>query len=331
MKVVRLARNGGPEVLTYEEVPTPTPGEGQVRVRVKAIGLNFGDTVIRQGDAPVRLEFPFIPCMEAAGVVEALGPGVTGVGVGARVVVPLFVAGRLGGAAAEALVVETSLLVPLPDAISFEQGAAMMLQGLTALWMLAHVPPAGRAVLVHAAAGGVGSWLVQLARLKGARSVIATASTSEKLAVARRLGADVVVSYAEPDWPARVRMETEGRGPDVIYDQVGGEVRRLGLEVLAIQGTLVIYGGAATHQLGELDSAQVLGLYSRNQFVTGFSGWPLFGVPGLLARSYDELFTLVGSGQVEVLIGQRYPLADIAQAHRALRTRETTGKVLLIP
>lgn len=329
MKAVTLSRYGGPEVLTYQEVPTPEPGEGQVLVRLEAIGLNFGDTVIRQGLHPYA-SLPAIPGSEAAGVVERLGPGVTGVAVGDRVAAPLWMGGRLEGAYAEAVAVDARLLVPLSEAISFEQAAAVTLQGLTALWMLAQVPATGRTVLVHAAAGGAGSLLVQVARLKGARRIIATASTPEKLALAQRLGADIAVSYAEPDWPGKVRAATDGRGPDVIYDQVGGEVLRLGFELLAPRGTLAIYG-TSSNRLEAIDPGQIRGLIARNQSVVGFSGWPLLGEQELLRTSLEELFGLVHSGRLEVLIGRRYPLAEAAEAHRALGARETTGKVLLVP
>lgn len=331
MKAVVVERFGGPEVLRYTEVAAPTPGPGEALVRVKAAGVNFGDTVIRAGGASLALEPPFILGSEAAGVVEQLGPGVTSVAVGDRVAAPLFVGGRLHGAYAELIAVDAGLLVPLPDSLSFELAAALLLQGLTALWLLEHVPAAGRSVLIHAAAGGTGGLLVQLARRSGARQIIATASSAEKLALARALGADVGVDYTRAGWVDEVRAATGGRGPAVIYDPVGGEVRRRSLELLAPRGTLVMYGNASGEGAGALGEQELAGLSLKNQFVTGFSGWPLFEEPGLLARSYAQLFELVTTGALQVRLGRRYALADAAAAHQALAARESAGKLVLIP
>jgi NADPH2:quinone reductase len=281
--------------------------------------------------APLTFEYPLILGSEATGVVEQIGPGVTNIAVGDRVAAPMFVGGRLDGAYAEQVAVDANLLVPLPDVLSFELAAGVLLQGLTALWLIEHVPATNRTVLIHAAAGGVGSLLVQIVKLRSAARVIATASTPAKLALARRRGADMVVNYTQPDWLDQIRAATEGRGPDVIYDPVGGDIRRRSLDLLAPKGTLVIYGWAATGSIGALDDQQLMGLYVKNQFVTAFSGWSLFTEPGLLARSYAELFELVIAGTLDVQVDRRYSLSEAAEAHRALAARETTGKIVLIP
>lgn len=331
MKAVLVERFGGPEVLRYAEVAAPEPGPGEALVRVKAAGVNFGDTVIRAGGAPLVLEPPFILGSEAAGVVERLGPGVTNIAVGDRVAAPLFVGGRLGGAYAELVAVDAGLLVPLPDYLDFELAAALLLQGLTVIWLLEHVPATGRRVLIHAAAGGTGGLLVQLARHSGAQQIIATASSPKKLALARELGADVGVNYTRPDWVDEVRAATGGRGPAVIYDPVGGEIRRRSFELLAPRGTLVVYGDASGEGPGSIGAQEMAGLSLKNQFVTGFSGWLLFDEPGRLARSYAQLFELVATGALRVRLGRRYALADAAAAHQALVARETAGKLVLIP
>nr|AYM52866.1 hypothetical protein [Myxococcaceae bacterium MCy9487] len=331
MKAVAFSRVGGPEVLTWQEVPEPQVGEGQVLVRVEAAGMNFGDTIIRSGKAPFPLEFPFVTACEASGVVERLGAGVTGISVGDRVAAPLFLAGRAGGAAAERIAVDAALLIPLPEGLTFEQGAALTVQGITARWMLDHVPAKGRTVLVHAAAGGVGALLVQLAKQEGARRIVATASTAEKRAEALRLGADVAVDYTQADWSQAVKDATGGLGPDVIYDAVAGDVRKRSLEVLAARGTYVMYGGAGGNAYEPLDAAQMAGLCMKNQFVTGFSGWLMFGDVRRVRADLTALFEEVRAGRLEVVIGARHRMQEAAAAHRALESRATTGKVVLVP
>ena len=217
MRQVQYSRFGGPEVLETIERPTPRPGRGQALVRVRAVGVNFFDTLMRQNRYAVTPALPAIPGNEAAGVVEALGEGVSAIEVGARVAVPLFATGVSVGGYADYQIADANLLVPLPDTVTFEAATALMIQGLTALVLVKVIPPAGKSVLINAAAGGVGSLLVQLAKRAGAKTVIAAASSRDKLDFARSMGADAGVDYTQPGWIDAVRSASGGNGPDLIY------------------------------------------------------------------------------------------------------------------
>ena len=200
MRQVQFGHFGGPEVLETVEKPTPTPGHGQVLVRVRAAGVNFAETLMRQNRYAVTPELPAIPGTEVAGIVERLGDGVGGLTIGARIAVPLFATGSVVGGYTDHVVVDRGLVVPLPDTLSFEAATALMIQGLTALYLPKQISPKGKTVLVNAAAGGVGSLLVQLAKRAGAKAVIAAASSAKKLDFARALGADAGLDYTKPGW-----------------------------------------------------------------------------------------------------------------------------------
>jgi NADPH2:quinone reductase len=326
MKAVQISRFGGPEVLQIADVPTPVPAHGQILVRVRSIGINLADTLTRMDRYAVTPLLPAILGAEAAGVVEAVATGVGGFAVGQRVAAPLFASNSLG-AYAEFVVIDAALAVPLPDAISFDQAAALMIQGLTALYLTRQAPPKGKTVLVNAAAGGVGSLLVQLAKQAGARAVIAGASSVQKLEFARSLGADVGVNYTAPGWTEELRRVTGGNGPDIIYESVGHEVTTASLVALAPLGQIVIYG-ALNIQSFQLGVPDLLGLIFKNQSLTGFAFAPLLSPEGLRA-GLSELFDLVTRGKLVVTIGGRYPLAEASEAHRALEGRGTTGKLIL--
>jgi NADPH2:quinone reductase len=328
MKAVQISRFGGPEVLEIIERPTPSPGAGQLLVRARAIGVNLADALTRANRYAVTPPLPAILGAEAAGIVEAIGADVHGFATGQRVAAPLFADNSLG-AYAEFVVIDANLAVPLPDAISFEQAAALMIQGITALHLTRQAPPKGKSVLVNAAAGGVGSLLVQLARRGGARSVIAGASNTEKLDFARSLGADGGVNYTRPDWTEELRRITDGNGPDIIYESVGGEVTMASLAALAPLGQIVIYG-ALNIQSFQLGVPELLGLIFKNQSVTGFAFAPLL-TPAGLRSGLAELFDLVMRGELVVTIGGRYPVAEASNAHSALEGRGTTGKLILLP
>src|SRR6266478_1388939 len=231
MKAVRISRFGGPEVLEIAEFPNPVPGPGQVRVRVRAAGINFADTLMRRNRYAVTPELPAILGMEIAGIVEKIGDGVSGMEVGMRVASPLFVGGQHFGGYVDSIVVDAGLLVPLPSALPFEEATALMVQGLTALYLTRQIPPRGKTVLVNAAAGGVGSLLMQLAKRAGAKTVIAAAGSDKKLDFARSLGADACVNYTRLGWVELARS-TSGGGPDIIYESAGGEVTKASLEAL---------------------------------------------------------------------------------------------------
>jgi NADPH:quinone reductase len=328
MKAVQFSRFGGPEVFETVEVPTPKPGPGHLLIRVQVTGVNFADTLMRADRYAVTPSLPAILGSEAAGHVEAVGSGVDEFSLGQRVAAPLF-AGTGLGAYAEFVLIDAALAVPLSDAVSFEQAVAVMNQGLTALYLTRQAPPKGKSVLVNAAAGGVGSILVQLAKRGGARTVVAAASSADKLDFVRSLGADVGVNYTQAGWTDQLREATDGVGPDIIYESAGGDVTIKSLESLAPQGQIVIYG-ALNIQSFQLGVPELLGLIFKNQSLTGFAFVPLLTPPGLRS-GLAELFELVTRGELTVTIGSRYPLTDAAQAHKALEGRRTTGKLILVP
>jgi len=329
MKIVSLSRFGGPEVLSLAEQPMPEPGPGQILIKVAAAGINFADILSRQNLYAVTPPLPSVPGSEVAGTVAELGSGVRGLAVGQRVAGPLFAIGRYDGGYAEYAVIDAAYAVPLPDGVGFAEANALMVQGLTAYYLLRQAPAAGKSVLVTAAAGGVGSILVQLAKRAGASKVVAVAGSPEKLDFARSLGAEIAISYRDADWSQKVRDALGGTGPDVIYDSVGGDITREGLKLLAPLGQMVIFG-ALNIQDFQLNIPDLLGLIFNNQSLTGFAVAPLLDAASL-RRSLDELFGLVLSGELKVTIGGAYPLAEVAEAHRAVESRSTIGKVVLQP
>jgi NADPH2:quinone reductase len=325
MKAIQLSRFGGPEVLEIGEIPTPAPQPGEVLVRVQASGVNFFEILMRQDRYAVTPELPMMLGVEAAGVIEAIGDGVTSPTVGARVAVPLFAIGRSGGYA-EYVVADAASIVPLPDEVSFEDATALMVQGLTALHLVRRSPPKDRAVLVNAAAGGVGSLLVQLARDSSARLVIAAAGSGDKRDLALALGAHIAVDYSSLDWVERVREATGGRGADIIYEFIGGSFTKACLDALAPGGELV-FGALGRFSL---DQAAMERLFARNQSVKGFALLPLL-TPDMLKDDLGWLFAEAADGRLKVIQGGRYLLDRAADAHRAVERRETVGKVVLIP
>jgi NADPH:quinone reductase len=272
--VVGIQRFGGPAVFELAELPKPAPGPGQVIVRVKASGINFADTLMREDRNAVTPELPVILGSEVAGTVEQVGPGVEAFAADARVAAALFGGGGYAGGYAEYAVADAELVLPLPDALGFGEATALMTQGLTALFLTRQAPPKGKTVLVNAAAGGVGSLLVQLAERAGAKRVIAAASTPAKRELALSLGADAAVDYTRPEWVAEVRRASGGAGPDIIYESVGGAVTKSCLEALAPLGELIIYGALNIQQF-DFGVPELLGLIFKNQSLRGFAVLPL--------------------------------------------------------
>jgi len=326
MKAVQFSRFGGPEVLETIERPTPQPGPGEVLVRVRAAGVNYFETLMRRNLYAVTPELPMAPGVEVAGEIETVGQGVDATLRGARVAVPMFAIGRPAGGYAEYVAVEAASVVPLPDSLSFEHAVALLVQGLTALHLVRRSPPRGQTVLVTAAAGGVGSLLLQLARRAGAERVIAAAGGAEKLDAARNLGADLGFDYREPDWATRVRDAADGTGADIVYDSVGGAVTKACLDALAPAGELVF---AALGRF-ELTAAELEGMLFRNQSLKGFALLPLL-TPESLRADLAELFGLAAAGALTVTVGGCYPLDQATEAHQALESRRSTGKVALVP
>ncbi len=329
MKAIQINRFGGPDRLIPTDVAKPLPRPGEVLIRVRAAGVNFFETLQRQDRYGATPVLPMIPGVEIAGTIEALGEGAPGFQLGERVAVPLFAAGIFSGGYAEYVAVDAAHVVVLPPGLLFETAAALMVQGLTALHLVRQTQPAGKTVLINAAAGGVGSLLVQMAKRAGAKRVIAAASSQPKLALARDLGADAGVNYMQPHWGAQVRAETGGAGPDVIYESVGGDVTLTSLELLAPSGRIVLFGALNTRDPG-LDMSQLQNLIFSNQSLVGFSLLPLLAAAEIKA-DLATLFDLAERGELTVLSGGRFPLEQAAAAHEALESRRSAGKIVLVP
>ena len=322
MKAMRFHQHGGPEVLVYEDAPTREAGPGEAIVRIEAIGLNYIDTYHRDGLYPVEL--PCIPGMEAAGTIARIGDGVEGVNVGDRVAY----AGALGAYAEEAAVA-VDRLVPLPDDISCEVGAAAMLQGMTAHYLAHSSYALGKddTALIHAGAGGVGLLLIQMAKRLGAR-VLTTVSTEEKEQLARAAGADEVIRYTERDFAEDVMTLTDGRGVDVVYDSVGKTTFDKSLDVLRPLGYLVLFGQSS----GPVEPVDPGILNVKGSlFLTRPTMAHYIPTREALLQRAGDVLGWIGSGELDLRIGDRFALADAADAHRALQGRKTTGKVVILP
>jgi NADPH2:quinone reductase len=322
MKAVVVSRTGGPEVLELVDAPTPTPGHGQALIRHAAIGLNFIDIYQRSGLYPVKT--PFTPGNEAAGVVEAVGEGVTQVKPGDRVAY----VGQ--GAYAEMNLVAADRLVRLPEGISFPVAAASMLKGMTAEFLAERIWPGlepGDPVLVHAAAGGVGGILVQWLKHRG-QFVIAAVGGERKAELAKRHGADAVIQYDREDIAERVRDLTGGAGARVVYDSVGKTTFDASLASLAKRGLMVSYGNASG-PAPPVEPARLARLGSL--FLTRPTLFDYIAAPEELDAAAAALFQLIGEGTLAVEIGQTWSLADVQAAHEALERRATIGATVLIP
>ena len=329
MKVVSISRFGGPEELQLAEVPTPIAGPAQVLIKVEAVGLNLGDAIIRSGRSGLELPMPFVPGGEVAGTVAAVGDGVSGLAVGDRVLGAIFAEPRLDGGYAEFVAISADVAFRLPDAVSLDAAVALAVQGLTAEQLLARNPVAGKSVLVHSAAGGVGQLLVRLARLAGAARIVGTVGSAAKRDAALAAGADQVVVSGEADWAAEVP------GPyDVVFDAAGGEITSASLPLLAPEGRYVVYGGASG-VYPSFGPAQMAGVTAAAQTIAGFSLWSLLGDPvrrgPALAASFGRLFGAVADGALAVDIGHRFALADAAEAHGLIESRGSVGKIVLVP
>jgi NADPH2:quinone reductase len=322
MRAIRVHEFGGPEAMKLEELPTPKPGEGQALVRIEAAGLNYIDVYQRGG--AYKNPLPYSLGLEGAGVAEAVGAGVTTVRVGDRVAwtgVP--------GSYATHNVVPADRLVALPAGVDSRAGAAAMLQGMTAHYLAHSTYPLkpGDACLVHAAAGGVGLLLCQMAKRAGAR-VIGTVSTEDKAKLAREAGAHDVILYSRQDFEAEVKRLTGGKGLQVVYDAVGRDTFEKSLNCLAPRGYMVLYG-AASGPVAPLDP-QVLN-NKGSLYLTRPSLFHYIATRDDLMRRAGEVLGWIQKGELKLRIGATFPLAEAAQAHRDLEGRRTTGKVLLIP
>lgn len=322
MKAIRIHETGGPEVMHLEEVETPTPAQGEILIKVAAAGVNYADLAQRQGAYLTRTHTPMTMGFEVAGTIAALGPGVSAPPVGTRVIA--FVEGGY----AEYAIASASTIIPIPENLDFVHAAAFAVQGLTAYQTLresGRFQP-GESVLVQAAAGGVGTLAVQLARLMGAGKVIGTASNELKLDLVRRLGADAAINYTQNDWVEQVKQTTGGRGVDVVLEVVGGPIAEQCLQCLAPFGRMVVIG-AASGQLVQFSGIQLM---YKNLSVVGYWLAAWLSRPDRIAAATIELMQYLSTGTLQIVVGQTYPLAEAAEAHRAIAERRTSGKVVLL-
>jgi NADPH2:quinone reductase len=321
---VRVHNVGGPDVLTVDDIDVPAPGQGQIKIKQHAIGVNFIDAYFRMGAYPSPVGMPFIAGNESAGEVIAVGPGVTDIKVGDRVA---FV-GPLGGYAAER-VLPADRAVKLPDNITYEQAAGMMLKGMTVEYLLNRTYKVGKGTvcLIHAAAGGVGLIAVQWANHLGA-TVIGTVGSKEKAEIAKKAGAHHTILYRDEDFPARVKEITSGKMCDVVYDGIGKTTFPASLDCLRPLGYFVSFGSAS----GQIDAFNINLLQAKGSL---FATRPTLNHYAAkredLVSMSNDLFKVVGSGAVKIPINHKYPLKDAGKAHKEMESRETTGSLILVP
>jgi NADPH2:quinone reductase len=321
MKAMRVTKAGDPSVLRLEDLPQPKPGPGEALVRNHAVGVNYADIYMRNGSARVPVPFPFTPGIEGSGTVEAVGEGVTEVKPGDRVA---YASGP--GSYAEYHVVKVGLLAPLPSDLSFEQGAAIILQGMTAHYLLHEFYPVrrGSMVLVHAAAGGMGRMLIQWLKHLGAVA-IGTVSTEEKAKVAREAGADHVIVYTKQDFAEEAKKFTGGKGVDYIVDGVGKTTFTKSLDALRNRGWATIFGMAS----GPAEPVVPNSLMMKALTISGGSLYNYMNTREEVMRRANDVFAGVRDGWLKIRVYRTLPLEEAAEAHRLLESRATTGKLLL--
>ena len=323
-QAIRFHKTGGPEVLQLEDVVVGDPGAGEVRLRHAAVGLNFADTYFRNGTYPIPL--PAGMGVEAAGVVEAVGPGVSSVAVGDQVTYTGFL--NTLGAYSTVRIIPAAPLIKLPQGISCETAAAMTMRGLTSAYLMRRIYPfkSGDTLLIHAAAGGVGLIVSQWAKLLGLR-VIGTVSTEEKATVARAHGCDEIINYSHEDVAKRARELTDGVGVNVVFDSVGKSTFMASLDSLKRRGLLVCVGTAS----GPIEAfnPQLLAM-KGSLYVTRPALADYIADPAEKAELAGEIFSHVAAGRIRIEINQRYALGDAAQAHRDLEARKTTGSSIFV-
>lgn len=325
MKAVRFLQHGGPEVLQLEDIPKPSPQPGQVLLRVEAAGVNYADTVRRRGlFYPLPTPLPHICGAEVAGVVEAVGEGVDPGLVGKR-----LLGTPDGGAYAEYIALPLAGTFMLPEGIDPIKGAALLIQGLTAALVLkvSGALQPGQSVFIEGAVGGVGWLATQLARLYGAGTVIGGVGSSEKLEAAKALGLDAVVDYSQPGWGEQLRAATHGRAVDLVLDMAGGAIMDEGLNCLAPGGRMVIYGNASGVSVPIAPERLLAGGLTVTAFFLG----AFLPRRHLIEETLEEMGRFVRDGKLKVQLGGVYSLSQAADAHRALESRRTVGKLVIVP
>ncbi|WP_260739343.1 quinone oxidoreductase family protein [Tunturiibacter lichenicola] len=322
MQAIQILTTGSADVLTLRDLPTPTPGPGEALIRIEASGVNFIDTYFREGRYPAQL--PYTLGQEASGIVLSVAPDVTTVKPGDRVAWCL-----VPGTYAQLTVAPADRLVAIPDHVSFQQAAAAILQGMTAHYLAHSTYPiqSGDEVLIHAGAGGTGLLLIQMAKARGAR-VFTTVSTKEKAALARAAGADEIILYTQEDFVAKVKTLTQGKGLPVVYDSVGKSTFEQSLQCLQPRGLLVLFGGAS----GAVPPFDLIRLSTMGSlFITRPTLKNYVATRADLEARAKDVFDGVANGTLKLRLEHTYPLTDAARAHRDLESRNTTGKLLLIP
>ncbi|WP_347861368.1 quinone oxidoreductase [Salimicrobium sp. PL1-032A] len=324
MKAIQFSNYGEPDVLEQVDKETPEPGEGQVLLEVKAIGVNFADTARRRGAYVVPTPLPFVPGAEVAGVVKEVGAGVENVQKGDRIVTLVE-----SGAYSEYVTAAASFLIPIPEGVSDEQAVALPLQGLTAYHLIKTMGrfEPGESILVHAAAGGVGTLAVQLAKYFQAGNVIATASSEEKLDFAKELGADEGVNYTQENWREEVLQKNGGKEIDVALEMVGGDIFTETVKAMAPFGRVLTFGAAS----GVPPQLNATALMNKNLSVIGFFLPQIMAKPELVQQSLKELLELVDQDRLKLHIGGVYALSDAQQVHEDLENRKTMGKLVMKP
>ncbi len=325
MKQIIVNEFGGSEKLILQDVPKPSAGDGQILIKVEASGVNFSDIMQRRNQYVFPVSLPFLPGWEVAGIVTEVGQGVENISIGDRVVAML----ASGGGYAQYAVTASYLAAVIPPSISAQESLALQVQGLTAYLMLKDGAKLqnGQTVLIHAAAGGVGTLLVQIAKQMGASKIIATASNVEKLAIAKSLGADELINYTASDWVQKVKDATEGKGVDLILESTGGEILRNSVNCLAPFGRLISFGNPT----GGSTSIEAFALVDKNLILQGFGLASYFEKPDLIQEAYQYLFSQAATGKLRVHVGQTFALAEAAEAHKQMEHRKTTGKTVLLP
>lgn len=318
MKAVRIHEFGGADNLKVDEIEKPSPGVGEVLIKTEAAGINFADTMLRENRYLFTPELPFTMGFEVAGIVEEVGEGVEHLKVGDKAV-----SMSRGGCYAEYVKADAKTTYAIPNELNSSKATALLVQGLTALGLLESLKE-GQSILIHAAAGGVGTLLVQLAKAKGAGKILGTSSSEEKLAKAKELGLDVGINYTQDDWTQQVLDATDEKGADIIIEMVGGEVGARNMECLAVKGEIIFYGAASGKDLqisgfAMLAKMQTLSTYNLN-----------LETHENMARYTGELMHHLGSGNLKVSV-MEFPLENASEAHKAIEGRKTTGKVVLVP
>ncbi|HXZ88770.1 MAG TPA: quinone oxidoreductase [Candidatus Binataceae bacterium] len=322
MKAIQFKEVGGPEVMQLVDIPKPELRPRMVRVRNHAIGINFADNFFRQGTYQIKPKLPDTPGMEAAGVIDEVGPEVEGLKPGMRV------AGIGLKGYAEYSLFYANQTIPLPDFVSFEEGAAFPIQTLTAWFMIHtchHMTP-GQTVIVHSAAGGVGIVAMQIAKAAGAR-VIGTVSSDSKIAIAKQYGADEVINYETHDFAKEVMRITGGKGADLNLDAIGKPTFEKGIGCMAPFGHIILYGRAG----GPPDKLDVFRLFQNAVKVSGFVLLTASSQHHLMRQGTEACFNLMRDGKLKMLIGKTYPLAQAPEAHRFMESRQSVGKLVLTP